>query len=316
MTYRVRSETRGGIEVLTLSSSSSGSSAEIVPAWGNNCVSFRAPEPVLEPVPFDELKAKPTSSGNPILFPFPNRASDGVLRYQGKSYPVSPPRHGFVRDKPWKVIGQGASDSEGAWVRSAIDAGDFRAQILEQFPFPFRLEVTYRLIDRRLEMETVVGNGGEAALPFGFGIHPYFVRPARGALTVPAAKRWELADSLPTGRLLDVSGGYDLRQPRDVNELELDDVFDALSAGADGQARSVLRDEDAKREILVSSDARDFPEIVVYTAPAPRRAVCIEPYTCPTDVFNLAAKGIDSHLIVLAPAASRTFRITFEARPV
>ncbi|MGH7897413.1 MAG: aldose 1-epimerase [Candidatus Binatia bacterium] len=315
MSYRAEIETRAGTEVVTLSSSA-GSAAEIVPAWGNNCIAFRAPDPVFDPVPFDELAAKPTSSGNPILFPFPNRASEGVLRYGGKSYRVSPPRHGFVRDKPWRVIDRGASDSEGAYLRSALDAGDFRREILDQFPFSFRLEVTLRLMERRLEMETVVRNDGEAPLPFGFGIHPYFVRPARGTLTVPAAKRWELADSLPTGKLLDVTGSHDLRTPRDVNELELDDVYDALVAAPDGQARSVLRDEDLGREIVVSSAARDFPEIVVYTAPAPRRALCIEPYTCPTDVFNLAARGIDSHLIELAPGSSRAFRITFEARPI
>ena len=310
----MHTETRAGIEVFALSSSIAESSAEIVPAWGNNCVSFRAPAPVLDPLPFAELEARPTSSGNPILFPFPNRVSGGVLRFAGESYPVSPPRHGLVRDKPWNVIGRGASDSEGAWLRCAIEAGDFRREILDQFPFPFRLEVTYRLIDRRLEMETVVRNHGDAALPFGFGIHPYFVRPTRGALTVPAAKRWELADSLPTGRLLAVRGGYDLRQPRDVNELDLDDVFDELTPGPDGCARSSLRDEDAGREIVVSSDVRDFPSIVVYTPPAPRRAVCIEPYTCPTDAFNLTARGIDGRLIVLGPGASRTFRITIEAR--
>lgn len=314
MAVRAQTQKRGGVEVFVLSSSAAGSSAEIVPAWGNNCIRFSAPQPVLDPLPFAELAAKPTSSGIPILFPFPNRASDGVLRFQGRSYPVSPSRHGFVRDKPWRVIDRGASEAEGAWIRSAIDAANFRAAILDQFPFPFRLEVTYRLIERRLEMETTVRNTGESPLPFGFGTHPYFVRPARGTLAVPAAKRWELEESLPTGRLLDVSGAYDLRRPRELNAVELDDVFEALTASPDGRAVSVIRDPDARSEIVVSSDARDFPVIVVFTAPAPRRAVCIEPYTCATDAFNLTARGIDGHLVVLDPGASRRLGITIEAR--
>ncbi len=311
MRTEVRSARRDDVEVFALTEGS-GASAELVPAWGNNLISLRAPDPVLEPVDFARLRKQPTYAGNPILFPFPNRVRDGELRYRGKRYPVSPPRHGFVRDKPWRVVETGASAGDGAWVRSAIDAESFPKEILAQFPFPFRLEVTYRLRERALTIETRVANSGDSPLPFGFGIHPYFVRPGGGTLRVPANRVWELVESLPTGNRVPVDLRTDLRAPRDLGTLELDDVYTDVEADRDGLTRCTLRDEAGGREIVVSFDPVDFPEVVVYTAPAPRSAVCVEPYTCPTDVFTLADRGLDAHLRTLAPGATRSYTIRIE----
>ena len=60
------------------------------------------------------------------------------------------------------------------------------AAILQPFPFPFLLDVTYRLRECVLSMETVVQNTGEHDMPMGFGIHPYFRCPVQGTLCVPA----------------------------------------------------------------------------------------------------------------------------------
>ncbi len=199
--YSVQSAIRDGVEVFTLRETGTVY-AEVVPTWGNNCFAFHAQQPILEPVPFEEFHPRPTSYGIPILFPFPNRIRDGVLHFRGQRYEVNPNRHGFVRDKRWTVVGTGASDEEGAWLTSHIEANEYPEEILKQFPFPFRLTVTYRLKDSALDMDTEAQNTGEQEMPMGFGIHPYFRRPAQGTIYVPARKRWELMDSLPTGNLL------------------------------------------------------------------------------------------------------------------
>jgi aldose 1-epimerase len=314
-TYSVDAEQRDGVEVFTLSAPD-GATAEIAPALGCNCFAFAARQPVLEPVAFAEFRQRPTSYGIPILFPFPNRIRDGRFTFQGKTYEINPPRHGFVRDKAWRVVAQGASAEAGAWLTASFDARDHAAQILAQFPFPFRLEVTYRLQDGRLEMETVAQNTGDADMPAGFGIHPYFRRPERGTLTVPAGQRWELADSLPTGRLLAVVGAYDLRGAADLNGMQLDDIYTGVTADADGQTRCVLTDENAGRQTIVEFDARQFPHVVVYTPPAPRRAICVEPNTCPTDAFNLQAHGIESNVITLGAGAAARFSVRIYSRDV
>jgi len=311
--YSIKSEVRGEVEIFSLREADQAC-AEVVPGWGNNCFIFQAQEPILEPVPFEEFRQRPTSFGIPILYPFPNRIRDGEFYFRGQRYAVNPNRHGFVRDKAWSVVVTGASNQEGAWIKSAFEAAQYPEQILKQFPFPFRLEVTYRLKDSRLEMETVIQNTGRQEMPCGFGIHPYFRRPEQGAIQVPARKRWELAESLPTGKLLAVEGQYDLRRPREVTNLELDDIFTDLSADADGLVRCILDDRGKGIQTIVEFDAKRFPNVVIYTPPAPRQAICIEPYTCPTDGFNLHHRGVDSHLIVLRPDKTINFKVCICAR--
>lgn len=313
MNHSITIDERDGVEVFTLSAGDEAT-AEIAPALGCNCFAYATEQPILEPVAFAEFRKRPTSYGIPILFPFPNRIRAGRFTFQGRTFEPTPPRHGFVRDKVWQVLEHGANDEQGAWIRAGFDARDHAAQILAQFPFPFRLTVTYRLSARGLEMETVAQNTGDTDMPAGFGIHPYFRKPAHGTVTVPAGKRWELADSLPTGRLLDVVDTYDLRDNAELHNLQLDDIFTNVTTEADGRARCYLTDKDANQQTVVEFDATQFPHVVVYTPPAPRPAICIEPNTCPTDAFNLQTRGIESNVIALGAGAEIRFNVRIYRR--
>jgi aldose 1-epimerase len=308
--YSVNRETREGVEVFALRGAD-GAVAEVAPSLGNNCFAFSAGgAPVLEEVPFATFSARPTSYGIPVLFPFPNRVRDGRFTFGGERYEVDPPRHGFVRDKPWRVEEAGATEEAGAWLTSSFDAADYPELTPARFPSSFRLEVTYRLEGGRLSMETEARNTGARAMPLGFGIHPYFRLPARGEVSVPARRRWELAESLPTGRLLGVEGAYDLRGGRSLEGLSLDDIYTGVEPDGDGRARCAVSDLERGTRTVVEFDASEFPHVVVYTPPAPRRAVCVEPNTCPTDAFNLHARGVESNVITLGAGESATFTIS------
>lgn len=302
----VTTDTRDGVEIVTIRDGATY--AEIAPSLGNNCFSFVAGVPVLEPVAFDEFLKKPTSYGIPIMVPFPNRIRDGRFTFKGETYTIDPPRHGMVRDKPWTVVETGASEG-GAWVTSRLDASDFPDRILNQFPFPFRVDVTYGLVGRTLDMVTVVENTGDGEMPFGFGIHPYFRRPAHGSVRVPAQAIWELENFLPTARLIPVEEVIDLRTPVDLSTLEVDEIYTSLIADDDGLVTSEVYDADNGTRLVVQVDPRDFPHSVVYTTPAPRQGICIEPQTCPTDSFNLTDRGVAADMIVLAPGETRRFTI-------
>ncbi len=314
--YRIEAQQRQGTRVYVLSCGDA-TKAEIVPAWGNNCFAYSwRGVPILEPVAFETFAQKPTSYGIPILFPYPNRIRNGRFSFEGKRYQLDPPRHGFVRDKPWKVNASGASQREGAYLSCQFDASDYPDQILAQFPFPFSIEVTYRLLEDALVMETRAENQGLTTMPLGLGTHAYFRRPVDGTLQVPANQMWALEDSLPTGELVDVSGAYDLRARANVAALELDDIYTDLDADEDGTVRCVLADHREHAEIAVEFDVEEFPEVVIYTAPLPRQALCIEPYTCPTDAFNLATEGIDAHLIRLPAGQSIDWTMTIRVTHV
>jgi aldose 1-epimerase len=304
--HAVETEKRAAVEIVRLRAPG-GTVAEIVPAWGGSCIAFRAAgHSVLEPVSLDEIAQKPTSYGIPILFPFPNRIRDGRFTFERREYRVDPPRHGVVRDKSWTVVGSGAGDPEGAWITVGLDAAA---------PFPFRIDVTYRLRTSALEIVAIARNTGERAVPTGFGVHPYFRAPEGGTVSVPAESRWELADSLPTGRVVAVEGKYDLRTPRAIEALELDDVYTNVTAGALGRARATIDDPEARRRTVIEFDPRSLPECVVFTPPALRKAICVEPQSCPTDAFNLAARGIDAHVVRLLPNAEVRWSIVIRNEP-
>lgn len=276
-----------GVTVVTLESAE-GAEARIAPELGNNCFAFRGRENVLEPVSLEELVARPGGCGIPLMFPFPNRVRDGRFVFRGQRYQVDPARHGFVLDKAFTVEAFGTARGEGgesAFVRSSFRAADAGEAILGQFPFPFRLEVTYTLRGLALELDTAVINEGDRTLPWGFGIHPYFRKPEGGSLRIPAAERWELESHLPTGRRLPATGRYDLRGSANLSRLELDDVYTALEGE---EAVCQLDDLDRGLRTEITFRAALFPHVTVFTPPAPRAAICIEPQTCPTDVFNLA----------------------------
>lgn len=311
--YSIKSEIRLGVEIFSLIETDLAM-AEVAPQLGNNCFVFQVRESILEPIAFQEFIKRPTSYGIPILFPFPNRIRNGEFDFQDKHYKVDPPRHGFVRDKAWKVSSHAASDEEGAWIKSSLDATDYPDQILAQFPFPFHIEVTYRLLNSKLIMETSIENKGEQDMPMGFGIHPYFRKPEDGTIHVPAQKRWMLADSLPTGDLVDVEGNYDLTQPKDLKGLEFDDIFTGVISPNKHTTQCLLNDAQTQTQTVVEFDANQFPNIVIYTPPAPRQAICIEPNTCPTDGFNLHNRGIDSNIIILSPGEKIDTRISVYTR--
>jgi aldose 1-epimerase len=315
--YRIASEIRDGVEIFSLHSTDD-TYVTIAPRWGNACVAFKVHGvDVLEPVEWQELQKHPTSYGIPILFPFPNRIRDGTFTFRGRRYVVTPPRHGFVRQRPWNVLATGASDEDGAWLRSRLEATQY-PEILTQFPWPFRIDVGYRLKDSTLHIETTVQHvGAQGDMPMGFGLHPYFRHPERGTVHVPARRRWELIDSLPTGKLLEVEGRYDLRRPKDLADVGVvDDIWTDLIADARGTLRCILQDLSSGLQTVVECDPEQFPHVVVYTPPVPRRAICIEPYTCPTDGFNLQNRGVESHLMVLRPGETITLNVRIAARIV
>jgi aldose 1-epimerase len=320
MEYLITTEHRRNTKVFILRQENIAE-AIIVPEFGNNLIEFGICHkshwiPVLEPIDFDALCEKPTSYGNPILFPYPNRIRNSRFQFEGHTYILDEPgRHGLVRDKQFKVDAYGASENEGAWLKCSLNSESFPT-ILRQYPFPFILEVTYTLRDSTIEMLSIITNTGNCNMPLGFGIHPYFRRPMKGTIQVPAKRRWELFNNLPTGRIFDVEGKYDFRQPTELDDLILDDVFTDLDVINGGLSRCVLDDKQTRIRIIIEFDATFFRDLVVYTPPLPRQSIAIEPYTCPPDALNLKDNpDLLSHLILLPPGNAITLLVRFIVNP-
>ncbi len=298
--------------------------ARVVPALGCNVVSFgaeiggRRVETFLQPS--DETPSQPPGHyGAPVLYPFPNRLRDGHARFGGRQIridraPGQPHAiHGLVRDKAWTVETLRA-EAEAAVLRASVESD---ADVLRQFPFPYRLTLSIRLSGSSLRVNVDGENLDDAPMPSGFGWHPYFRLPLaptsdrrRAIVRIPSRKIWELDDTLvPTGEVVDPSPERDFRTPHPLGSIYLDDVYTALER-SDGATACELS-EPATGDLLRISAGPSFREWVVY-APPTRPTICFEPYTCPTDAFNLAENGIDVGLIVLNPGERWTDWIEVE----
>jgi aldose 1-epimerase len=269
-------------------------SAEIFRGLGFNCVRWQIDgRDLLYCPPPDELAERPTRGGVPVLFPFPNRIRDGRFTWDGKEYqlPRNDPSkqnaiHGFTPREPWGLVHL-RSDAESAWMEAAFPP---RATWTHQWPGVGVISLKIQLKPNSLRYSARVVNYGRDGhpFPFGLGFHPYFAVTADCRVQTPAQTRWELVDSLPTGRRLPVDGDYDLRQPRPVGELSLDDVYTDFSdtpPDADGLVERG-RVEYPDGGVLRVRTSPAFRDLTLFTPPH-RKAICLEPYTCPTDAIHL-----------------------------
>jgi aldose 1-epimerase len=125
--------------------------------------------------------------------------------------------------------------------------------------------------------------------PYGFGYHPYFTRhsPTMPSLTLPVSQEYTLVDALPDGPPSPLSDSVDFRQRRPVPD---DAGFDHLFGGLDVAEPICLRYEQWHLEVQMHVDDV-FTHAVLFSAPDGTLAV--EPQTCATDAFNLAARGVE-----------------------
>lgn len=295
---------------LILRDESYGSQARLLPDVGFNCFSLQIPAngekiEVLEAeAGFEQGDKRGTRSGIPWLFPFPNRIEKGQFHWRGQDYqlPVSDAFgnaiHGFVMDRPWRVV---AADSQMAIAefQLSVDA----PERLALWPSDFLIEVRYTLREACLRADVRIANAGSQPLPWGLGTHPYFRVPLSKTsqleqclVQVPATETWELIDCLPTGRTLPVEPRNDLRTGLELSGLKLDDVLTGIVPQR-GTVTTELFDPAAGLQVTQVTDGI-FRECVVFTPPG-RPCICIEPYTCVTNAINLEQRGIDAGWRVL-----------------
>ena len=302
------------MSVITIADHFSGSTARIAPQLGFNCFEFHAvvdgkTVDVLDSVAgFESGGQKASGSGIPILFPFPNRIRDGRFTWNGQDYELPGTDkwgnaiHGLCMDRPWRVIRQ-SDDFVTGQFQLSVDAPD-RVSL---WPSDFVIEVDYELVRSRLLSRFRISNPGNQKLPWGLGTHPYFKVPLTGAsrvgdclIEVPAKSLWELVDCIPTGKRIPVSDDNDLREGAYLSVLKLDDVYTDLEFEGP-QFDCLVLDERAGLQITLTCPPI-FREIVVFTPPN-RAAVCLEPYTCPTNAVESAGAGAGRRLARAGPGS-------------
>ena len=321
--YSARREMADSTETIRLVDARTGTEVAIVPSLGNNAyeMTVKGKKVLWSPyASLAEFKAKPVQLGNPFLAPWANRIDQDAFFANGKKYLLNPdlknfrydanrkPIHGLVVFAPWKVISVKANDRR-AEVTSRLEF--YRnPDWMAQFPFAHIIEMTYRLSQGELEVETVVDNLSSQPMPLSLGYHTYYqvADAPRDSWKVHLAAKdhLTLSDALiPTGETKPVA----FPDPLPLAGNKLDDVFGGLIRDAKGRAEFWV--EGGGRRVSVSYGPK-YTISVVY-APPGRDFICFEPMTGVTNAFNLAHSGVYKEMQSVPSGAQ--WRESFWAKP-
>lgn len=313
-----------GIEVLSLRDARARTEVRIAPKTGNNAYSMKVNGQEILYFPHSsaaEWAARPGMAGNPFLAPWANRIDGESYWVNGKQYHLNPglgayrkdgnglPIHGLLLyAHDWEVVSLKASEADGAVATSRLVPHRDPARAA-QFPFAHTIEMTYRLRDGVLDVQTAIVNESSAPLPVMIGYHTYYQIPGvprdQWKVHVAARQHVTLGPKLtPTGETTSVS----LADPAPLAGTQLDDVFTGLEQDASGWTPFWV--EGGGKRITVEYGPR-YTVSVIY-APPGREFICFEPMTGVTNQFNLAHEGKFAGLLQsVAPGARwvESFRV-------
>jgi aldose 1-epimerase len=252
----------------------------------------------------DEL---PPAGAGQLLAPWPNRVDRGAYDVGGEHLQLDlsePARdtaiHGLTRWTGWDEVTR------------AADAVALRHVLLGSPGYPFCLELAaeYRL-DQAAGLRVTISarNAGTRPAPYGTGSHPYLTT---GTPTIDEcelevrADRWLPTDErgIPVGPPRDVTGtSYDFRTARSLAGISLDHGLTGLARDSAGHAVARLTGGGRQLELWAGPG---YDWLQVFTGDAlgqdqRRRALAVEPMTCPPNAFVTGAG-----LLVLEPGDSVT----------
>lgn len=235
---------------------------------------------------------------SPLLFPIVGEVKGNRLNVAGKAYEIG--RHGFARTSTFALVGSEAASC--TWRLESSDA------TRRQYPFEFRLDVTYRIEGATLHMEARVTNTGAAVMPASFGFHPALRWPLPyGKPRAAHEIVFERAEPAPIRRPIDglLSAAQFATPVRDRHLRLHDDLFEEGALVFDTLAsRSVLYGE------AICVDFPRMPHLGIWTKPG-AGYVCIEPWQ-----GHASPEGFDGELadkpgvIAITPGATESFAMS------
>ena len=231
------------------------------------------------------------------LVPYSNRIRDGRLAFGHESWTlarnwpgIDHPMHGDGWAHGWEVVRSDGGSAEIVYLHER--AGEHGG-----WPFRYRARQSYRLEDDRLTIAIAIDNLEDRPVPAGIGLHPFFVRGPDTTLTCRTAAVWRAdAEMLPIERIA-VPPAWDFAQGRRVDEVALDNCFDAW----DGSGNVIWP---GRRLRLDLEAAGPFRHLVIFT-PTGKPFFCVEPVSHANGQVGLSALGPGATL-----AGEAVFRIS------
>ncbi len=226
----------------------------------------------------------------PVCFPIcGGLRDDRAVTESGKEINLA--RHGFARKQEWKLESQSAD--EVALSLSSADHPD----LLEQYPYPFKLVARYAIVDATVKVSYEVTNEGTEDMPFFIGGHPGFRCPLdEGESYADYELRFEkreadkLCCAVPSTGLIDVENR--VANPMVDHDLPLThELFDFAETIFDVLESRVVTLSKKGEDKGVRLSFSEFPYLIVWGKPE-GDFVAVEPWgglsTCSDedDVFE------------------------------
>jgi aldose 1-epimerase len=211
------------------------------------------------------------------LVPWSNRITQGGFEQNGVFHPIKRnrddeayPIHGDGWLQPWRIDGQTANS-----VQMVLES-----HVFDGNPYHYIAAQTFTLLPDGLEIILEVTHLGSTPLPYGLGLHPYFVRNDATRLRFKSDGVWlSGADPIPTRHTRDFPATWDYNQPAALVGPLIDNGF----TGWDGQA--VIQYPD--RGFSVTMSMADCNGYSLMYRPPDLSYFCLEPITHPIDAFHM-----------------------------
>ena len=212
---------------------------------------------------------------SPVLFPIVGSVWEKRYRIAGKEYEMG--QHGFARDMDFTLVSQ----SEGE-VRYRLESTE---ETLAKYPYPFVLEIAYKLHDNKLDVIWDVTNPSSEPIYFQIGAHPAFNYPdysaeasERGFLSFGKNEGLECIRIKEKG-CVDVDVKYPLEIPSDGLLPIASDTFDAIDT-------IMLQDSQIDQVGMFRADGTpwlkmtfDAPVVGIWSPPGKVAPfICLEPW--------------------------------------
>ncbi|RBY82369.1 aldose epimerase [Geodermatophilus sp. TF02-6] len=233
-----------------------------------------------------------TDARGQTFIPWPNRIADGRYEFGGEEHqlPLSEPAvgnaiHGLTRWVDWRLVRGGPLSLRFAH-HLAPQPG---------YPFDLRCEITYRIGEGGLRVETRATNVGARPCPYATGAHPYIRLGAQQVDDLEVhlpARVWYPTDDrgIPTGRRPVDGTDRDLRTPRRIGSTELDTAFTDLVQDTTGTTTVQVSAPGGHRVDLWMDGAYRYVELFTGDSlPEPerrRRSLGVEPMTAAPNAFR------------------------------
>jgi aldose 1-epimerase len=249
-------------------------------------------------------------SGIPFLGPWADRLDEPAFFANGRKYAFdmqlgnvrgAMPIHGFVTTTDqWRLV-EANADATSAWATSRLEFYRQPAW-MKQWPFAHTIEMTHRLQDGVLEVQTTIVNMSAEPMPIAIGFHPYYQLTDsprdEWKLSVGARTHWLMtSNNVPTGETQPIERFFPMPQAVLLGEYGLDDVFSDLMRDERGRATISVVGKSQRLDVVLGPNYR----AVVIWSPKDRRFICVEPSAGIIDALNLAARGLYKELQSAAP---------------